>query len=501
MTSFAQRRENAGVSIADLVRDLGENEEQIQSWESGKASAPGHVLRVLQYLEDAASKSSGLSEQISPVSNAQETFGWPTALQPNLTNDSTSGTFVDNMKLPIHRWFRYSAGFSASWVEATIRERNHPAERLYDPFSGSGTSLLAAQAARATSFGVESHPFVHRIAAAKLGWNVNVSEFRRRAAVLLTAAQGSERIDIENSALLTKCYTPQALSRLRSLSQAHDAFEQSDAIGELLWLAVTSILRECSGVGTAQWQYVLPNKSKAKIVDPYLAFAAKIEKFAADIESRKRLGSIPASTNIVLGDARRSECLNDHAFEPATLVITSPPYPNNYDYADATRLEMTFWGEVNGWGDLQSAVRQYLIRSCSQHSAAEKLNLDILLNSSEIAPIRNELREVCERLAEVREDKGGKKTYHTMIAAYFIDLAKTWNSLNLICAKDASVCFVIGDSAPYGVYVPVDKWLTELALAAGFDNPRFEKIRDRNIKWKNRKHTVPLKEGRLWLTA
>ena len=27
----------------------------------------------------------------------------------------------------------------------------------------------------------------------------------------------------------------------------------------------------------------------------------------------------------------------------------------------------------------------------------------------------------------------------------------------------------------------------------------FEKIRDRNVKWKNRKHTVPLKEGRLWV--
>ena len=27
----------------------------------------------------------------------------------------------------------------------------------------------------------------------------------------------------------------------------------------------------------------------------------------------------------------------------------------------------------------------------------------------------------------------------------------------------------------------------------------FEKTRDRNIKWKNRKHRVPLKEGRLWI--
>ncbi|CAA9358173.1 hypothetical protein AVDCRST_MAG84-3293 [uncultured Microcoleus sp.] len=32
----------------------------------------------------------------------------------------------------------------------------------------------------------------------------------------------------------------------------------------------------------------------------------------------------------------------------ADLIITSPPYANNYDYADATRLEMCFAGEISG---------------------------------------------------------------------------------------------------------------------------------------------------------
>ena len=32
----------------------------------------------------------------------------------------TSSTFVGNMSLPIHRWFRYSAGFSAEWAEETV---------------------------------------------------------------------------------------------------------------------------------------------------------------------------------------------------------------------------------------------------------------------------------------------------------------------------------------------------------------------------------------------
>jgi hypothetical protein len=38
-----------------------------------------------------------------------------------------------------------------------------------------------------------------------------------------------------------------------------------------------------------------------------------------------------------------------------------------------------------------------------------------------------------------------------------------------------------------------------LALAAGFESWMFEKLRDRNIKWKNRKHRVPLCEGHLWV--
>jgi hypothetical protein len=41
----------------------------------------------------------------------------------------------------------------------------------------------------------------------------------------------------------------------------------------------------------------------------------------------------------------------------------------------------------------------------------------------------------------------------------------------------------------------------ELAMAVGFKSYRFDKLRDRNIKWKNRKHRVPLKEGLLRIEA
>jgi len=160
---------------------------------------------------------------------------------------------------------------------------------------------------------------------------------------------------------------------------------------------------------------------------------------------------------------------------------------------------MTFLGEISSWGDLQSSVRTNLVRSCTQHVASlSKQTADLLLDPL-LEPIAEEMQSVCFLLEEEKESHGGKKPYNTMIACYFADMARVWHCLRYACSEGAKVCFVIGDSAPYGVYVPVEQWLGKLALAAGFEKFRFEKLRDRNIKWKNRKHRVPLKEGRLWV--
>jgi hypothetical protein len=91
---------------------------------------------------------------------------------PEVRSNSTA--FVDNMVLPVHRWFRYSAGFSAEWAQKVIRDVG--ASRVVDPFAGSGTSLLAAESENAESIGVDAHPFVAKVACAKLAWRSDPDE-------------------------------------------------------------------------------------------------------------------------------------------------------------------------------------------------------------------------------------------------------------------------------------------------------------------------------------
>jgi putative transposase len=88
---------------------------------------------------------------------------------PNDTN------FTNNMQLPIHRWFRFPAGFSADWVKNTIKWhqeqkslKDMDSYTVLDPFAGSGTSVLAAESIGVKSFGIEAHPSLYKIGKIKL---------------------------------------------------------------------------------------------------------------------------------------------------------------------------------------------------------------------------------------------------------------------------------------------------------------------------------------------
>ena len=414
----------------------------------------------------------------------------------NITNKDKTSTFVDNMRLPVHRWFRYSAGFSAEWVKEVIRDfKGNNSIKLLDPFVGSGTTVLAGEECGIESFGIEAHPFVARVATAKLLWSEDVNAFRSFVMDVLQYAQSLADAPKSYPKLIHKCYSEEVLNELDKLRRAWLYKNDGSGVSELTWLALVGILRVTSSAGTAPWQYVLPKKTKKKTIRPYKAFFDQIRMMSRDMLYFQSAVK-EQKAKIFEDDARACSKIEDDSVD---LIITSPPYTNNYDYADATRLEMSFFGEIKGWGDLQSKVRYLLVRSCSQHVSAEKNNLGRILRDKNLYPIIEDLRELCYELERERLLHGGRKNYHLMVAAYFSDLAKVWISLRRVCREGANVCFVVGDSAPYGIYVPVDKWLGELAISAGFKSYYFEKTRDRNVKWKNRKHKVPLHEGRLWV--
>src|SRR6266849_2931026 len=110
-------------------------------------------------------------DMIRPMIKSQETPALLTVDSGLREFPGPTSTFISNMKQPVHRWFRYSAGFSADWVKEVITQQGtQSGALLFDPFAGSGTTVLAAQECGVNAVGIEAHPFVLRIARAKLSW-------------------------------------------------------------------------------------------------------------------------------------------------------------------------------------------------------------------------------------------------------------------------------------------------------------------------------------------
>ena len=302
-------------------------------------------------------------------------------VSPKIQVIGHTSNFLNNMRLPIHRWFRYSAGFSAEWVKWLLAERDGSELRVLDPFVGSGTTCLACDEMGVPSYGIEAHPFVYRVAQAKLNYATDPERFISKAERAFAFARKATAQTEHYPDIIGKCYGLETLGYLDRFRQAVEFEHDGSPEAGLLWMALVSSLRAVSEAGTAPWQYVLPGRRKTIPPPPEVTLHKAVQMIVADIRFMARRARPLAKLQV--DDARKCATVPDGW---ATLVITSPPYANNYDYADATRLEMAFMGEIRGWGDLQETVRRHLVRACSQHVPPNSVNLDKSWNRQNSLP-------------------------------------------------------------------------------------------------------------------
>jgi hypothetical protein len=172
------------------------------------------------------------------------------------------------------------------------------------------------------------------LARGKLSWAESIATFEIAIERLLQAAQKApQKLSVADAPrLIEKCYSEKNLRDLYSIKAAYFelAPEWSAPLNDLVFLSISSILRAASHVGTAQWQYVLPNKTKARVTNPYEALRLQANVMLDDM--RFMQANSKSQANLLQTDARSLSCVPDNAID---LVVTSPPYANNYDYADA----------------------------------------------------------------------------------------------------------------------------------------------------------------------
>lgn len=417
------------------------------------------------------------------------------------------GTFKDSLRAPIHNWFTYPAGFSNKAVEHAIHKFGiTEGDFIYDPFAGTGTTNIVAKNLGINSIGVEAHPFVHFVAKTKTYWDYEINEvLDGLARIERTAREGStseQQIKNEFPELVRKCFSDSTLRDLYFIREAIKANGFPEHLFDFFNLALTCILRQVANVATG-WPYIAPNKKKSGAEkNVFATFSGMVLKMYGDIQKVRTEHSSNVICDIIGGDARDTKCHIEA--EQIDFIFTSPPYLNNYDYADRTRLETYFLGWAKDWGEISDKVRTQLIMSATTQINRGKYQTKAMLSDGlwAAAPeVASDLQAKINKLSEIRLTKGGKKSYDILVGGYFNDMFQVLRDCFRLLKGGSYFALILGDSAPYGVHVPTDIVLGELGKSVGFSDYNIEVLRKRGDKWKDnpQRHKTELRESILYL--
>jgi len=141
-----------------------------------------------------------------------------------------------------------------------------------------------------------------------------------------------------------------------------------------------------------------------------------------------------------------------------TAIITSPPYPNRYDYTRTYCLELCFHF-VKNFSELR-ALRFDILRS----------HIESKVGPEEQAP-HPAVREVVDSLNRGARGLNNPRIPY-MLSAYFVDMQAVIQEWARVLAPGAKVAMVVDNVRFEGELVPVDLILSEMAEWAGFDVER-----------------------------
>jgi hypothetical protein len=179
---------------------------------------------------------------------------------------------------------------------------------------------------------------------------------------------------------------------------------------------------------------------------------------------------------------KSSEVMSELPDGVVDIVVTSPPYLNNFDFAEMTRMYLYFWGWASSWGEITEKVRSRLVVNTTTALKGHK-QLQEAYRKELPEKLRPGLDVMVKALTEKRGQKAGKKEYDFLVYPYFAQMARVLRECQRVMKPEAQIHIMVADSALYGVHVQTPSLLADLLAVLGFSDVRCALVRKRGHRW------------------
>lgn len=363
-------------------------------------------------------------------------------------------SYVGNKNIPFLRLYKYKEAFSFHLVREFLRRFNADSnDYVFDPFSGLGTTMFTSMLKGIPSIGIDRLPVAHFISKTiPLFLELKQNELKEIWKSLIPKIKDSGPADIAQDVSIMKlAFDEKTLLMLRKLKTTIG--DLSSPYRDMMLLLFFSILEECSYT-SKDGQFLRLNRTK-EISDPVEAMKRKITEVEEDVQRMKLIFPDFVRKDEIMPDCHLGDTRNLSRVEfrkNPTIIITSPPYANRYDYTRTYSLELCFHF-VKTFEELK-AIRFGMLRS----------HIESKIHEEEVPP-HPVIEEVVEAL--------GRKTLNnpkipSMLITYFIDMQKAIQKWANVLAPGGYVAMVVDNVRFEGEMVPVDLVLSEMAEEAGF---------------------------------
>lgn len=399
-----------------------------------------------------------------------------------MSNEMGDISFRANKRQPIHSWFGYVAGYDAKFVRSVIDEylgnqEENSSQTVFDPYCGSGTTLVEAIDSGWDAIGIEINPFMAFVARVKTDWdsfpnnlNVRANEFleRIRPQVLsafphktlgsFTESIGDEveieaKSEIPDLANIENWYTDSVLEQLRIL-KGNILKIEGVGLRNLCLLAFASILVDVSNGGYDP-SLGYRRDSDGEIIENeanvYKAFQDKLLSFVTDVE-KKAVNRVTeyGDSLVMVSDGENHPALSPQSVD---LLVTSPPYVNNMNYVRQTRPHL-YW--LDYWADRSRKKFEDNMMG-SYWQVVRKHEIDTEYPTETLDSVVDEIT----RKEPEREHLGGPG-WARYVKRYFNDTGHAFEQHYKLLSPGSYAVYVVGNSVIKGVNVPTGEILAEM---------------------------------------
>ncbi|QWF33175.1 DNA methyltransferase [Pseudoalteromonas sp. SiA1] len=239
-----------------------------------------------------------------------------------------------NTKDPIHRIHPYPAKFIPDIPSQLIDALGVKNNIILDPFCGSGTTLKVAQDKGYQSIGVDLNPIACLISEVKTS-KIDESLLLVCDDVLSKAINLSVDIDsVANIPNLNHWFKKEVQLNILQLREAINAYKDETHLYHPLRVALSSILVKVSNQDSDTRYAAVEKNIKPGAV--FSMFRSTCKVLASSLNSEATLPSSKIINKDILTTTP------EDIGEKVGLVITSPPYPNAYEYWLYHKYRM-FW--------------------------------------------------------------------------------------------------------------------------------------------------------------